>query len=165
MTMPLCLSLEAISENWRITYMEMKTKGVSLIERPFFEILLLGQTKVKKNCQSLLVEWVKKRAMNILPERLKLISEEIQLPFRQVSVRDQKTLWGSCTSQGNISLNYKLLFLPASVMRYVLIHELCHTKELNHSAQFWALVEKHDTNFKTHRKLLRALEKNIQPWL
>lgn len=165
MTIPLSLPLEAISENWRITFMAMKAKGVSLIERPFFEIVLLGQTHAKKMCRSLLIDWLRNKASIVLPLQLKLLSEEIQLPFRQVSVRDQKTLWGSCTAHGNISLNYKLLFLPTAVMRYVLIHELCHTKELNHSPRFWALVEKYDANYKINRKLLRELEKNMPNWL
>jgi predicted metal-dependent hydrolase len=76
------------------------------------------------------------------------VSQEIALPFEQVTVRGQKTLWASCSAKTNISLNYKLLFLPPELVRYVFIHELCHTIHLNHSRRFWALVAEKEPRYK-----------------
>jgi predicted metal-dependent hydrolase len=100
-----------------------------------------------------------------LPKELEKISTAINLPFSQVSIRKQKTLWGSCSNSKNISLNYKLLFLPQPLMRYVLIHELCHTIHMNHSSKFWQLVGRFEPNYQNLDPQLREVWKIIPPWL
>ena len=67
----------------------------------------------------------------------------------------------SCSSKQNINLNYKLLFFPDKVVRYVFIHELCHTQEMNHSALFWNLVERCDPAYQQHRQVLKNAEKFV----
>jgi predicted metal-dependent hydrolase len=70
-------------------------------------------------------------------------------------IADQKSLWGSCTPDGTISLNWRLLLAPAEVFRYVIVHELCHRRHLDHSQRFWRLVERQMPDFSTHRAWLR----------
>lgn len=89
----------------------------------------------------------------------------MDLPFSNFSIREQSTRWGSCSVEKNISLNQQLMFLPYELVRYVIIHELCHTKELNHSKRFWHLVEKHDPNWQAHRKALRLAQSELPKWL
>ena len=72
----------------------------------------------------------------------------------RVSIRGQKTCWGSCTGNGSISLNWRLMLLPRELAEYVLIHELCHLRFLDHSASFWALVEQWVPDFRRRRTLL-----------
>lgn len=81
-------------------------------------------------------------AADYLPKRLSVLSVEHQLPYRQVKLRDLRSRWGSCSSQKNISLSIHLMRLPKHLIDYVLLHELCHTKEMNHGAGFWALMDK-----------------------
>ncbi len=61
-------------------------------------------------------------------------------PIRKVAIRDTKSRWGSCSKQGNLNFNYKILFLPPHIADYIIVHELCHLKEFNHSVNFWNLV-------------------------
>lgn len=96
--------------------------------------------------QAWLREVIKKslrhRAKEILPGRLQQLSTQHGLHFSNVSLRDSHTRWGSCSSQGNISLSIYLVLLPDELINYVLLHELCHTVEMNHSDSFWALLDK-----------------------
>ena len=73
-------------------------------------------------------------------ERLAYWSATYQIPFGRVSIRKQKSRWGSCSSIGNLNFNYRLGFLPFELMDYIVVHELCHIKEYNHSKAFWDLV-------------------------
>ena len=76
-----------------------------------------------------------------LPPWLEQTGTELGLRYHRCTIRGQKTRWGSCSSRKTISLNYKLLFLPPHLVRYLFVHELCHTRHLNHSARFWGLVQ------------------------
>ena len=89
--------------------------------------------------------------------RINFWSAELNLPFNKLTLRTQKTRWGSCTSKRNISLNYKLFLIPPLVSDYVIIHELCHTKVMNHSQKFWDLVEKCCSHYKDARKYLKSV--------
>ena len=88
-------------------------------------------------------EALKKNAKIILPQRLALLSKESGLPFRQVKVNSSKGRWGSCSALKDINLSYYTLLLPGHLMNYVLLHELCHTREMNHGERFWQLLDKH----------------------
>jgi len=100
-----------------------------------------------------------------LIHQLNIISEKTQLPYKKATIRDQQTRWGSCTKDKNISLNYKILFLPEHLARHIFIHELCHTIHLNHSDKFWKLVEKFDSHWQEHRRAIRKVNELIPGWL
>jgi len=161
---PTAISLPSLKECWRINYVVAAGKQ-SIIVRPLHELAVLWDGINSESCQVLLRAWLKKYAKNILPEWLYQISKETGLDFNKVSVRKQKTLWGSCTRSKHINLNYKLLLLEPELVRNVLIHELCHTAHLNHSKSFWRLVAKYDQNWQEHNKLLNKAEHNIPLWL
>lgn len=78
------------------------------------------------------------------------------LRFRSISIRDQRTRWGSCSRRGDVSLNYRLVFLPERTQEYLIAHELCHVLEFNHSTAFWRVVADVIPDFRDHRKALRA---------
>ena len=88
--------------------------------------------------------WLVAQAREEFSARLEQISNTTGLEWNGLSIRGQKTRWGSCSAKGNISLNFKMLFLPANLVDHVLLHELVHTRELNHSQRFWALMKKYD---------------------
>lgn len=75
--------------------------------------------------------------------------------YTSVTVRDQKTRWGSCSSRGTLSFNYRLIFAPPAVLDYVVVHELCHLTHMNHSGDFWDMVGSVLPGYREHRKWLR----------
>ena len=103
----------------------------------------------------LLKSWYKKRFIEVALPRLSYFSDKHKLKFNQVRVKEQKTLWGSCSSKNNINLNYLLIMAPMKVIDYVIVHELVHTIHKNHSAKFWQKVETIMPNYKDARYWLK----------
>ena len=95
------------------------------------------------------------RAGTELPGRVSCFAEKIGVTYGRITIRSQRTRWGSCSAKGNLSFNCLLMFCPEEVRDYVVIHELCHRKHLNHSADFWAEVEKYCPDYRIHRKWLK----------
>ena len=108
--------------------------------------------------------WIRNRARRLLPPMLDRVARQTGLDYRRLSIRSQKTRWGSCSSRGNISLNDQLLFLPPDSVEYLMIHELCHRRHLNHSRAFWALVESHCPAYRSHEKLLGESRDLVPNW-
>ena len=97
--------------------------------------------------------------------RLRALSAATGNSFERMHVRGQKTCWGSHSSSGTISLNYCLLFLKPALVRYLMIHELCHATHMNHSRRFWALVEKHEPDYRRLDRALSEAWRQIPAWL
>ncbi len=91
-----------------------------------------------------------------LPPRAMLLAQQHQLPVRRVTVRDQHSRWGSCSVRGTISLNWRLIQTPQFVSDYIVLHELMHLKEMNHSARFWQLVQEVCPNYETAERWLKV---------
>jgi predicted metal-dependent hydrolase len=108
--------------------------------------------------------WIRRRAWQSLPPLLEQVSQRTGLAYNRVSIRSQKTRWGSCSNRANISLNDQLLFLPPATVEYLLIHELCHTRHLNHSRAFWALVQEHYPGYRAHEEILRKSRNLVPDW-
>ncbi len=102
-----------------------------------------------------LAKFTETEARRHLTERIQFWSEKMKLKVSGVSFRNQKTRWGSCSTAGHISLNWKLVFAPEAVIDYVVIHELAHLVHANHSELFWNLVETFDPEARLHRRWLR----------
>jgi hypothetical protein len=102
-----------------------------------------------------LKSWYKKRFIEVALPRLSYFSDKHELKVKQVRVKEQKTLWGSCSSKNNINLNYLLIMAPMKVIDYVIVHELVHTIHKNHSTKFWQKVETIMPNYKDARYWLK----------
>ena len=94
-------------------------------------------------------------ARAVIREKIKRYNEIYQYRLGRVSVRNQKTRWGSCSKSGNLNFNYKILFLEEPLADYIVVHELCHLQELNHSQKFWNLVAQVFPNYRQIRNELR----------
>lgn len=95
------------------------------------------------------------KAAAVLPEKAQYFAERMGVTYGRITIRSQRTRWGSCSAKGNLNFNCLLMLCPEEVQDYVVIHELCHRKELNHSAHFWAEVEKICPDYRNHRKWLK----------
>ncbi len=97
-----------------------------------------------------------KEAAAYIPERVSFYAGEIGVEYGRITIRNQKSRWGSCSSDGNLNFNCLLMLTPFEVIDYVVVHELCHRLEMNHSPRFWAEVESVMPAYKKHRKWLKA---------
>ena len=104
---------------------------------------------------SSLKKWYKKKFREVAIPRLTYFADQYNLSVNQVRIKEQKTLWGSCSSRNNINLNYLLIMAPMNVIDYVIIHELAHTIHRNHSSHFWKTVESMMPNFKEAKTWLK----------
>lgn len=158
---PEVLKFPLLMESWDVSYIALPLECVILIEKSKYQLDLQGDIQNYHLTKKALNKWCQKKAKPLFLIMLKKIAEENGFHFNRLTIRSQKTRWGSCSASKNISLNSKLLFMPESIVRYVMIHELCHTIEMNHSDKFWSLVEECDPCFKQNRKELRVLGRKI----
>lgn len=89
----------------------------------------------------------KLKALDVIEKRVKYFSKKHGFKYKQVKIKNQKTIWGSCSKNKNLNFNYKVALLPDNLRDYVIVHELCHLRELNHSRNFWKLVRKTLPNY------------------
>ncbi|MBD2022688.1 M48 family metallopeptidase [Leptolyngbya sp. FACHB-36] len=158
------ICLRAIGEAWQVEYCPTTWHGVKLTASPF-RLVLSGQVANPSLCQATLQQWVAHKAGLHLISWLQSVSQELALPFERASVRQQKTIWGSCSAKKTISLNSKLLFLSPPIVRYVLIHELCHTVHLNHSPAYWELVGRYEPQYRQLDASLQNARYEIPWWM
>ncbi len=90
-----------------------------------------------------------------LPQRVKHFAPLVGVSVNRITIRSQRTRWGSCSAKGNLNFNCLLMLCPEEVRDYVVVHELCHRLEMNHSPRFWAQVERILPDYRTHRKWLK----------
>jgi len=105
-----------------------------------------------------------RKARQFLLPRLDSMSRNLGMKYSALRVRRQKTRWGSCSGRGTISLNAKALFLPIELVDHLLLHELCHTRYLNHSKKYWALVAHHEPDFVRLEDELKNGTRHVPAW-
>ncbi|ABN51778.1 MAG TPA: M48 family peptidase [Hungateiclostridium thermocellum] len=132
-------------------------EGVNLEEN--YIVVAADETKVSVNgpqyIRNVLKNFYVNQFVDIAKTRMDFFSPKIGVCPRKLTVREQKTRWGSCSSKGNISLNWKLVMAPMEVIDYVIVHELCHMKEMNHSKNYWNIVKSIIPDFELRRKWLK----------
>ena len=127
-------------------------------------VVAQGSSSQEAEIRDGLKDWVKARGKHHLLPWLARVAEETGLSYRRVQVRGQSTRWGSCSAKGTISLNYGLMFVAPELVRYLLVHELCHTVHMNHSKKFWSLVDKHQPDHKRLDQLLDGSWRLVPGW-
>lgn len=100
-------------------------------------------------------------ALKVIPARVEYFARVIGVTYGKITIRNQKTRWGSCSSKGNLNFNCLLMLAPPEVLDYVVVHELCHRKQMNHSKAFWSEVEKVLPDYKEARKWLKEEESQM----
>ncbi len=105
------------------------------------------------------VEYYRQRefARRFVHSRLEMFNEHYRFVYNRVAIRNQKTRWGSCSKKRNLNFNYRIASLPIHLADYVIVHELCHLAEFNHSQKFWNLVARAIPDHRTRRRELRAI--------
>jgi len=105
--------------------------------------------------KEVLIIWMRKKAKEIFEERTRYYANRLELNFNKITIKEQKTLWGSCSSKNNINFNWRLVLAPIEVLDYVVVHELCHLKHRNHSKEYWGFVKEAMADYEEKRQWLK----------
>jgi len=100
----------------------------------------------------------KDEALSLVCERVRFFNKTYSFSFNKIYIKNQKTRWGSCSKKKNLNINYKIIFLPKKHQDYIIVHEMCHLKEFNHSHKFWSLLERILPDYLEIKKELRNHE-------
>lgn len=158
------VDLTAIGRQWQVEFLHDAT--VRPRRRVYDDRLELTVPKADhRSACYLLRQWLMSEARRHLKPWLWREAEFMGLPPNRVQIRTQRTRWGSCSGKGTISLNAGLLFLEPPVTRYLLIHELCHLRHLNHSGRYWKLVERFEPNYRALDRALSESWARVPAWV
>lgn len=103
----------------------------------------------------------KERARELVHARLTHWNQFYGLIYKRVAIRNQRSRWGSCSTKGNLNFNYRLIFLPESLVDYIIVHELCHLRHFNHGTEFWLEIEKTIHDYRERKAELHTVSKNM----
>lgn len=143
------------SERFALSMMEEKREWIAKNYIKMKEVTPLPSQKEKTPYERRLEAPYRQAAKEYIPKRVAYYASLLGVDYATISIRDQKTRWGSCSSKGNLSFSWRLILAPPKVLDYVVVHELCHRKEMNHSGRFWALVQSMIPDYQIHRKWLK----------
>ena len=147
--------LQAVGEEWTVEYETGDPRHVTLVKRGGRALHISGATSRPDVVRRVLERWLTIHARRHLVPWLYRTAGELGITLKGVSVRTQRTLWGSCSHRHTISLNARLLLIPPDMVRYVFVHELVHTRHMNHSREFWQAVAVHAPDYRDHLKRLK----------
>lgn len=142
-----------VPRSLKVVHTKMSDCSIKLNEK---EILVQLPFPSDEYLAVTLESWYKKAAAMILEEKTTFWSSQLGVMPKKITIKDQKTRWGSCSSLGNINYNWRIVMAPSAIIDYLVIHELSHLIEPNHSQKFWKVVQRHCPNFKQDRKWLKT---------
>jgi predicted metal-dependent hydrolase len=161
---PVQIELAACDERWRI-HMTGVGRRVRLNTLGNGLLTLDGDVSDARAVRKVLRQWLAERAAEVLGPALKQCARELGFEFQRVLIRRQRSRWGSCSTRGTISLNCCLMFQRPQVVRYLMIHELSHTVQMNHSRRFWQTVSRHCPDYRRLDRELLDGWRRVPSWV
>lgn len=159
-------SIVYLGEEYKLKVIEeVEVDGMIRLKGREFEVNVSpewDENEREKFIREKLVEWYKHEAFKQFKERTRFYSEVLKLYPNNIRIKDQKSIWGSCSSKNNINFNWKLIIAPLTVLDYIVVHELCHLKHRDHSKNFWNLVELIMPDYKEKKKWLKENGRSLR---
>ncbi len=144
-----------LGEEYPMRFMPNPRIDNPIIEFSDHHFLIQSKEFIEKDIKIAFKTWYINKAKEIFYDRIYYYQKVIQEPFGHVRIKEQKSCYGSCSSKRNLNFNWKCVLAPLEVLDYIVVHELCHLKELNHSKRFWLEVEKVMPDYKIYEKWLK----------
>lgn len=163
--LPTSIHLAAIGRIVDVQYRHGAGRPSVNIRATGTQLLLSGRVDDDGLCVAALRRWLAQEARRELEPTLRTLSLRLGAPFGRLQIRAQRTCWGSHSSSGTISLNMCLLFLEPEVVRYLMVHELCHGRHMNHSKRFWKLVASHEPDYRRLDRELTESWRCVPAWM
>jgi predicted metal-dependent hydrolase len=140
------------------------SQGLTAVKMEQNELIISLNTSAGNPSSQELEHWLKVQATKLINDKVNIFSRQMGLIYNRVVIRDQRSRWGSCSCLKNLNFNWRLIMAPEPVLDYVIIHELCHLKEMSHSGSFWDLVARYCPQWHEHRNWLdnHCIELNTQ---
>ncbi len=164
---PDSIELAAINEFW--TVRDEPNARSRLRAGPGSELVLArrdgSRDGVDRDMCRCLQGWLRARAHATLAPWIRRVADEIGIGFECIEIRRQRARWGSCSRSGVVSLNACLLFQRPEIVRYLLVHELCHREHMNHSERFWALIARHEPDYRALDRELGQGWRRVPAWV
>ncbi len=171
--LPTTINLRALGEVWTVRAIPTESRRLALREAEGRCLVLQGPVSFPQSWRPALKRWLAKKAKSVLSTWIASEAAAHRWRYGRISIRWQRSRWGSCSRRGagapgtasTLTLNASLLFLPPHLVRYVVVHELCHTRHLNHSAAFWRCLEAIEPGARALRNELREAWRYPPTWL
>lgn len=160
---PASVTLGLLERTWRVEYQAGRSNRAEAL--PDGLLRVHTTTLTDRHISQALVRWLTREAAVHLAGRLEAVSNEVGIDYARMQLRRQRTRWGSCSTAGTISLNMCLMFQRPAVVRYLMIHELCHRRQMNHSRRYWALVESLEPHWRTLDAELLKGWRHVPAWV
>lgn len=149
--------IKVCGERKIVRHEKLKFLKERVVEEGEYLRVFTSETK-KQSHKNILKKWLTIRAKHIIPQRTEELAKLHGFKYNNIRVKEVSSIWGSCSSKKNLNFNWKLILVEPEVMDYVIIHELAHLREMNHSERFWSIVEGIMNDFKVQRKLLKKYQ-------
>ena len=146
---------EKIPQNEIMKFVEEKQNWIKKhLVQMYFKAEEIKKQKKEPALTNADIEKLCQKALSVIPDKVKYYAEIMGVTYGRITIRNQKTRWGSCSSKGNLNFNCLLMLMPDKVLDYVVVNELCHLKQMNHSKKFWKEVERYMPDYKNYKKWL-----------
>jgi predicted metal-dependent hydrolase len=159
------ISLRVVGQDWSVAYRQTEATGVTAVERRGQQLLVYGDIEKTSRVVDALRRWLARKTREHVVPWLTTLGSDRGLHVGGVTIRSQRTRWASCSAKGVVNLNMRLLFLPPELVRYALLHELAHIREMNHSRRYWALLESLEPNYRALDSDLRGGWRLVPEWI
>ena len=163
--LPVTIDLPAIGQRVSVHYEPQRGARSVRYRYTNGQLRLKGRTQDEMLCVKAIRRWLASAARESFESRLNALSKLTGIGYSKLQIRAQRTCWGSRSSSGTISLNLCLLFVDPPVLRYLMLHELCHARHMNHSKRFWRLVERFQPDYKERDRELTECWQRVPSWL
>lgn len=163
--LPETINLQALGETWAVCYRKNALRRGITLRAGDGQITLSGATIERTAALRRLNDWLRLRVRDSLFPLAQQLADKHRLPLCRLLVKSQRTRWAGCSARKNLALNTKLLFLPPDLVGYVIAHELCHLREMNHSRQFWLYVQSACPDYRRLDASLREAWRVVPSWI
>ncbi|WP_428897063.1 Protein of unknown function DUF45 [Parelusimicrobium proximum] len=117
-------------------------------------VLFVNMKSEEENPSEIVESWLRDRAKEVLAKEVKEWAEKMGVEYNNITIKNQKTMWGSCSDKKNLNFSYRIIKMPKAVREYLIIHELAHLVHMNHAQEYWSLVAQYCPDYNKHRKWL-----------